>query len=362
MNILHTETLKRWGGQQQRVLNECTGLLKRGHKVVLACNRGSVLSQRAKQADIKVYEMDFRTKAKMVGNIFKLIKIIKKENIEIVATHSSQDSWAGGLAAKICGCKLVRFRQNLYPIGKDLPTKFIYRIPDKIVVLTSLIKRNVQEVRGSEKDIEIIPSGIDIKKFDGINRTNIRNSLGLSENDIVIGNTSSFTRVKGQEYLLEAFNKINEVIPCYLVFATAINEHYKSIYLSYVKENFRSRVLFLGHRDDIPEVLCLFDVFVYPSFLEGQGHALIEAMAMKRAIALSEIDTFKDFIVDGVNGVFFKPCDPEDIAEKVINLIKDKEKRSRMGEEARKTVLERFTFEQMIDHTEKLYMELLNAK
>ena len=50
MNILHTETLKKWGGQQNRVLAEAVGLKPTGHKVILACNRESVLGQKARGA------------------------------------------------------------------------------------------------------------------------------------------------------------------------------------------------------------------------------------------------------------------------------------------------------------------------
>ncbi|GAB6182649.1 glycosyltransferase family 4 protein [Thermodesulfovibrio hydrogeniphilus] len=366
MNILHTETLKRWGGQQKRVLNECIGLSQKGHKIVLVCNKNSMLSQKAKEAGIKVYELDFKKSKiiiKIIINILKLIKIIKKEKIEIVATHSSTDSWAGGIAAKLSGCKLVRFRHNLYPIGKDPLTRFIYKIPDRFIVLTEFIKNEIEKINNKSDKIAIIPSGIDIEKFNPKKlKKNIREKFGIPNDALIIGNTSTFTQVKGQEYLLKAFNKIYKVYPCYLVFAGAIGEPYKQKYLAYVEESLRDRVLFLGHRDDIPEVLSLYDVFVYPSYLEGQGQALIEAMAMKKAVALSEIDTFKEFIIDGVNGVFFKPRDPDDIAEKVIYLLKDKEKRQRLGEEARKTVLEKFTLEQMIEKTEKLYKELLNAK
>ncbi len=362
MNILHTETLKRWGGEQKRVLNECISLAKRGHKIVLVCNKNSMLSQKAKEAGIKVYELDFR-KSKVIINILRLIKIIKKEEIEIVATHSSTDSWAGGIAAKLSGCKLVRFRHNLYPIGKDPLTRFIYKIPDRFIAVSSLVKNEIKKVNGKGENIIILPSGIDINKFNPEKaKTNLKEELKLPPNSLIIGNTSSFTKVKGQKYLLKAFNKVFDTIPCYLVFACAINELPKQKYLSYVEEKLRDKVIFLGHRDDIPEVLSLYDVFVFPSYLEGLPQALTEAMAMKRAVALSEIDTFKEFIIDGVNGVFFKPCDPDDIAEKVIELLKDKEKRQRLGEEARKTVLERFTLEEMIEKTEKLYKELLNAK
>jgi hypothetical protein len=53
LTILQTETLRRWGGQQSRVLSEAVGLSERGHKIIIACHRGSILSEKAKKAGIK---------------------------------------------------------------------------------------------------------------------------------------------------------------------------------------------------------------------------------------------------------------------------------------------------------------------
>jgi len=81
-----------------------------------------------------VYELNIVKQAHAL-NIPKLIRIIRQEKIEVVATHSSVDSWAGGIAAKLSGRRLVRFRHNLYPLGRDPLTRLIYAIPDRIVAI-----------------------------------------------------------------------------------------------------------------------------------------------------------------------------------------------------------------------------------
>ena len=139
MIILHTETLKRWGGEQHRLLNEAVGLNKRGHKVVLVCNPGSVIAGKAAGAGIKVYELRM-TKKNYLLTIPKIIRIIREEDVDIVSTHSSVDSWAGGIAAKLTGRRLVRFRHNLYPIGRDPLTRLIYSAPDKIISVSDAVK------------------------------------------------------------------------------------------------------------------------------------------------------------------------------------------------------------------------------
>ena len=120
-------------------------------------------------------------------------------------------------------------------------------------------------------------------------------------------------------------------------------------------------MFFLGHRQDVSNVLKTVDVFVYPSYLEGLGTALLEAMTMGRPVAVSDIPTFKEFVKDGENGLYFKVKDPEDIAAKVVVLLKDRGLRQQLGDNAKSTALEKFGIEKMTDLTENLYREDLDS-
>lgn len=359
MNILHTETLKKWGGQQSRVLSEAVGLRQRGHKVVIACHKACVLAEKSKRAGLIVYELNMVKQAHLI-TIPRLIRIIRKEDIDIVATHSSVDSWAGGLAAKLSGRRLVRFRHNLFPVGKDPLTKLIYFLPDRIIAISNAVVSALAQRGLNRNKLSVIPDAVDVEKYDPRVR-DIREEYNIPKDTLVIGNTSTFTQVKGQEYLLQAFNTIRKEMKCILLLAGRLIEPAKSRYLSYVKEEYRDSVVFLGHRDDVPQVLKTIDIFVYPSLLEGLGTALLEAMIMGRTVAVSDILTFHDFIDDRINGIYFRPGDHEDLAEKVILLMKNEELRKQMSMHARATALDRFVMDKMIDLTETQYLEVMNA-
>lgn len=356
MNILHTETLKKWGGQQNRVLMECIGLSKRGHKMIIACHKGSVLAQKAKESGIKVYEVNMVKQAHLV-TIPRLIKIIKDEKIDIVCTHSSVDSWAGGIAAKIMGRKLVRFRHNLYPIGKNSLTRLIYSMPNKLVAISNSV-RDVLIERGIDKGrIVVIHSCVDTERFNS-DVVDLRQEYGITSESVVIGNTSTFAGVKGQEFLLIAYNKIYRKFPCVLLLAGRISDESKKRYLSYVDNDLKDKIIFLGHRDDIPRVLKTIDIFIYPSIIEGLGTALLEAMAMEKPVIVSDIPTFRNFIIDGVNGLFFKAKNPDDLSEKVLFLIKNDQIRRKIALNGRTLIHNRFSYEEMINKTEALYLSI----
>jgi glycosyltransferase involved in cell wall biosynthesis len=359
MVILHTETLKKWGGQQNRVLSEAVGLCGKGHSVIIACHRNSMLAKKAAESNLKVYELNM-VKQSHLATIPKLMQIIKRERVDIVSTHSSVDSWAGGIAAKMTGRKLVRFRHNLYPLGRDPLTRLIYAMPDKIVAISKSVRDVLLQSRLRDTRITVIDDSVDTGIFDPAVE-DLRQELGIPSGTIIIGNTSTFTQVKGQEFLLQAFNRIFRVQPCILLFAGRLLEKSKQKYISHVEKELREKVVFLGHREDIPRVLKTIDIFVFPSFLEGLGTALLEAMAMERPVVVSDIPTFREFISDRHNGIFMKPRDPEDLAEKVLSLMKDRDLQRQLGTTARNTVIERFSLDTMVTHTESVYEEVLKA-
>jgi glycosyltransferase involved in cell wall biosynthesis len=357
MVILHTETLRKWGGQQNRVLLESIGLGKRGHKVVIACRKESVLARKAREAGIRVYEVNFIKRAHL-SSVAKLVRIIKGEGVEIVSTHSSVDSWAGGIAAKLTGRCLVRFRHNLYPIGRDPLTRFIYAIPDEIIAVSKTVKEVMMGYGLKKRRIRVITDSVDVGAFTP-DVDDLRDEFNISPETAIIGNTSGFTRVKGQKYLLEAFNRIYDKCPCVLLLAGGTTA--QDGYLSSVREDLRKYVIFPGNRDDVPRVLKTIDVFVYPSFKEGLGTALLEAMTMGKPVAVSDIPTFRDFIEEGENGICFNSMDSADIANKVLSLMNNRDLQKHIGSNARATALNRFTLNNMLDLTESLYTKALNT-
>lgn len=366
ITILHTETLKKWGGQQNRILTESIGLSKRGHRVIIACHRDSFLAHKAKESDIKTYEVNM-VKQAYLSTIPKLIKIIKNEQVDLVVTHSSVDSWAGGIAAWLTRRRLVRFKHNLYRVKKDPPTRFIYSLPHRFIAVNNTAAEVLKETGYIRPEkITRVYGSIDSEKFnpDKISNTDkeaLKHSLGIPQNALVIGNTSGFTEVKGQRYLLEAANKLlRQRDNTFLLVVGRLGQ--KEKVLSIVENDFLNRIILPGHRTDIPSLLSIMDIFVFPSTVEAFGNSLIEAMAMSRPVLVSDILSFREFMTDKVDGLFFKNADSESLVNNLTNLIENPEKWQFLGDNARKTVLRRFPVNRMLDGIENLYLDLINTQ
>lgn len=366
MVILHTETLKKWGGQQNRILTEAIGLSKRGHRVIIACHRDSFLAHKVKEAGIKTYEVNM-VKQAYLSTIPKLIQIIKNEKVDLVVTHSSVDSWAGGIAARLTRRKLVRFKHNLYRVKKDPPTRFIYSLPHRFIAVNNTAAEVLKETGYIRPEkITRVYGSIDSEKFNpdkisNIDKEALKHSLGIPQNALVIGNTSGFTEVKGQRYLLEAANKVfRDRNNIFLLLVGRIGKKEKII--GQIQTEFLRRVILPGLRTDIPLLLSIMDIFVFPSTVEAFGNSLIEAMAMAKPVLVSDIPSFREFMTDGVDGIFFKSADSENLLNRLSHLIDNPEKWQILGYNARKTVLGKFLPDRMLDETENIYLDLINIR
>jgi glycosyltransferase involved in cell wall biosynthesis len=118
------------------------------------------------------------------------------------------------------------------------------------------------------------------------------------------------------------------------------------------------RVKFLGWRDDIDEIMPIFDIFVLPSLNEGMGRVLVEAMAAGKPVIASRAGGIPDLVKHEKTGLLVPPGDVPALADAILRLVNDPDERRRMGETGR-FFCRRFSLKAMIDKIDNLYDELL---
>ena len=114
----------------------------------------------------------------------------------------------------------------------------------------------------------------------------------------------------------------------------------------------------LGHREDMPEVISQSNIVCLPSYREGLPKVLIEAASCGRAIVATDIPGCREIVQDNYNGLLVKPRDPEAIAEALEKLIISPSLRIAMGEKGRKLVEEEFSIQKIVLQTTQLYKEI----
>jgi glycosyltransferase involved in cell wall biosynthesis len=120
------------------------------------------------------------------------------------------------------------------------------------------------------------------------------------------------------------------------------------------------RVRFLGHRDDVPELLAACDVFVLPSRYEGLPLSVLEAMAAAKPVVATAIEGTDEVVLHGETGLLVPPAAPSALAQGIRAVLADRALAARMGQAGRARVCREFSTNRMIDEVTGVYDELLD--
>ena len=118
------------------------------------------------------------------------------------------------------------------------------------------------------------------------------------------------------------------------------------------------RVTFLGQRDDVPQLLAAFDIFVLPSLYEGTPIAILEAMAMEKPVIATRVGGVQDLVVHTQTGLIVDPEDSEVLALASIQLLNNASLRVSMGKMGRLRVEKLFSLESCVEAHKEIYRSI----
>lgn len=131
----------------------------------------------------------------------------------------------------------------------------------------------------------------------------------------------------------------------------------------FVRElNVESRVIFLGHRQDIPAILPLLDVFCLASDFEGMSNSIMEAMAVGLPVLASDIPPNRELVQEGQTGYLVPVGDRAAYARAAVLLIEDAQLAERLGAAGRQRMADDFSIEKMVAGYAQIYREVISAK
>ena len=188
----------------------------------------------------------------------------------------------------------------------------------------------------------------------------VRRKLGLSDNEIVLVSAGRVTRDKGFDILLESL-KLLAPLP---FSALIVGE---GDYLSEMKQGadvygLGERVMFLGYRTDVPQILQASDIFVLLSLHETFGNAIIEAAQESLPVVATRVGGIPEIVNDGYTGILVPPGNATDAADAIGKLIVDAKLRRKMGLNASSTIHKRFAKSDIVDRLDALYSGILSGK
>ncbi len=363
LTILHTESAKRWGGQERRTFAEAVEFKKRGHRVILAVQPGSLLGKHAKEVGVEVREIRMKNRD-IPKAFFSLFTLIRRERVDIVNTHSSKDSWIASLAARLAHRPiLLRTRHVTIPISNH-PFNIVYKLSHTIITIGGAIRRDMIEInRFPAEKVVSIPTGVDLDRFspDKV-QGNIRKELGIGQDTPLVGSVSIIRTEKGFPYFLEAAQEILRIRPEVKFLIVGYEPKGDTLAQEVKRRGLSDRVFMPGLREDIPDILARLDVFVLCSLREAFGQAIAQALAIERPVVATNVGGIPELIKHNKTGLLIPPADSKALAKAILELLEDREKAKRLGKNGRRLIEEKFSQETMIDKIENLYRELLKKR
>jgi len=360
LRITHIETGKHWRGAQVQVLHTALGQKKLGHSVSIICPPGSALEQKARELGIDVYPQ--RCRLAFFGyDVMKMVGIMSRTKPDIVHLHSSHAHNIGGLAARLARVPAVILSRRMDTPITFWHHKLKYKVGyDAVIAISMGVKRALVAAGVKSEKIAVVRSAIEDHWWKAPGRRDaVRQELGYQEADVVVAVVAAIEPRKGQELLIRAMPQILKSVPNVKVLFAGKDDISQPEKDLVHQLGLDGKVLFAGFRSDIKDVIAAADIIAAPSYLEGLGVAIMEAMACGKAIVASNVGGIPESVVDGETGLLAEAGDAGELADAIVRLASDRGLREAMGQRGRQRAQSDFSVESLIADTLGVYAKVL---
>ncbi|MCS7231883.1 MAG: glycosyltransferase family 4 protein [Elusimicrobiota bacterium] len=304
----------------------------------------------------------------------KVSKYIDYDNFDVIHVHLPFSSnilinLNRKLRKKMIYTAHVGEERKRFGLSKDSPFLLKVFSPDlylvkrvaKTVVLNEPLRKKLVEKGIPEKKLEVIPNGVCVEEFN-IPREKIE--IVKRKYDIegtVVMFAGTVTPRKGVEHLIKAGEILKDEEVLFLVVGPLdIDKEYAKKVIEYVK-NKEINAKFTGvvPYEDLKALYSACDIFVLPSFEEGDPIALKEALASGKPLIGSNVGGIPMQIRDGWNGFLVEPANEKQLAEKIRYLVENEEERVKMGERSRELAKKEFDWKKIAERYIEVYKSIL---
>ncbi len=354
------------GGGERHLADLANGLAGRGHDVFLALRPNSPLV-----VELKAIPKENVTTLPLRNSLDarsarELSKLVRRNRIQIVHAHMARDYPLAAYAVRQNKeASLVVTRHVLFPMSR------LHRITlaggARMIAVSEAVGSQLRSSRVVKpENISVVFNGIDTNRFADARRNFDREQFlhhwKLPEDSLLVGTVGELSPLKGQEEFLQAATLVLRQYPHACFFIAGLDHsagNTNRIHLEGLIEklNLTEPVRLVGWLEDLAQLYGALDVFVSASHTESFGLAIAESMASGTAVVATNTDGAREIIQPGETGLLVPISDVGKLAEAILELLDDSDKRLRLGQAAQQSVAARFSIERMIDETEEIYRE-----
>ncbi|MGL4304556.1 MAG: glycosyltransferase family 4 protein [Mycobacteriaceae bacterium] len=209
--------------------------------------------------------------------------------------------------------------------------------------------------------VSVIPNGIDAATFLNDSSSDdesmlLRKEMGISSESILVLAVTRIDPSKKIEDIILAYQSVNEEHDAVLVIvgSTSDYEDYQDEVKTLAEEVDQGRIIFCGHRDDVSRFMHAADILIHAGMVEGMPLGLLEAQACGLPLVAYSAAGVAESVIDGESGILVAPGDVQGLGAGLQRLIRDPEKRKKMGKYGSNHVLEHHSIKKQSDLNAKI--------
>lgn len=365
------------GGVERHVFEISKALIKKGHVITVLTTRSPLHKRYHEIGEIKVVRVPYGIPLYSSSIPFHLFWHLNQYDYDLIHAHTPNPTIADLACLK--NRKKIPFVLTYHNditkegyIGKIISRLynitlggFLLKNSDLIITTTRSYAEKSVSLKGFNHKVKVIPNGVNLNKFNkGIDREQIKVEYSIPIQSKVVLFTGAIEEYKGVEYLIKAFKKVlNYEKTSYLIIVGS-GTLLKQLKEMTLELEISDNVIFAGYvKDgDLPYYYSACDLFVLPSTSEKEGFGIVqlEAMASGKPVICTNLPGVNEVDKDEVASIHVPPKNSEALANAILKLLEDGDLARKMGENGRKLVEEKYTWEKIAEETEKVYYGVLS--
>lgn len=352
------------GGAESMLLQLGDELRRRGHTIVpVGPEKG--LGWLAEQFRLRGFTPEVFSLRRPIDwrCVAGLVRMLRARGVDVVHSHEFTMAVYGAAAARVLGLPQIVTMHGGTAFTEKRRRRIALRWAANrsrmVAVSESSRSLLTSALRLPPESVRVVPNGISFTPGMG---DQVIKELGLADGEALILAVGNLYGVKGHDVLLRALSLLRASRPELLWKAVIAGRGRGLSRLTQLQEELglQERCAFLGHRDDVADLLAAADVYVMPSLSEGLPIALLEAMFAAKPIVASRVGGIPE-AVGSEGALLVPPGEPADLAEALANLLSDSDLARRLGPAAARRARDEFGGERMADRYEDFYWEAVGA-
>lgn len=296
----------------------------------------------------------------------RLVTILKHNKIDLIHAHTRVTQVWGAVASRLTGIPLVTTCHGFYK--PKLGRKLFPCWGKKVVAISSMVSEHLAKDFNLPQDrIRLIYNAVNIPELEaeiaGKDSAKIKKAYGFSPEDPVVGIIARMVNDKGHDSLIRAVPFLKKRFPNIRILLVGEGKFKPELERITAELKLENHVRFCGNVPDITEPLAAMDVFTLPAtWREGFGLSLIEAMACRKPVVVTNVWSLNTLIQDRETGLIVEPKQAEALANGLAELIADKTLREKVGQAGYAMVWKEFSIDRMAAEMNGLYKEVVPGK